>query len=459
MAKPDKLDIIWASEGTSVDPTDSKFKLGWVAEIPPYQYFNYYMNKASLMLDHVNTYGIPVWDNITSYQIGSKVIYNGVTYTSKSAHSGQTPAYASNYWRAENIFLDTLQTNAINIAGNITQTAGTASFKDTVVTGSLTADASSAIKLKTARTITLEGDVDTVSNTFDGTSNKTFNIVVKDDSHNHIISNVDGLQTTINNLTFPIGTVVMFDANTPTTIDGVPVTTGKSGAWVDNTTAVGWYACVNGNQSKGCPNLVDRFVMGKVVTGAGAIGGSNTHTISIAELPAHTHTANHSHTATSASNSHTHAITGGSHAHNASSGTQSASHTHSVTGGTHAHTLLVYNQGTSGNAYSPNKSSSGSGIAGRGAQYEQEYASTNYFGKALMSSPSHTHSVGNQSGNHSHTITVATSTSHAHTAASYSHSHTITVGTTNVTTSSVGSGTAIDMKPANYTIIYIRKCA
>jgi hypothetical protein len=53
-----------------------------------------------------------------------------------------------------------------------------------------------------------------------------------------------------------VGVVKMFDANTPLTIDGITVLSGQSGDWVDNLTIPGWYACVNGNQSKGCPKVM-----------------------------------------------------------------------------------------------------------------------------------------------------------------------------------------------------------
>lgn len=60
-----------------------------------------------------------------------------------------------------------------------------------------TADASknvlSATKLATARTITLSGDV-TGSVSFDGSANVSIATTIADDSHNHVISNVDGLQ-------------------------------------------------------------------------------------------------------------------------------------------------------------------------------------------------------------------------------------------------------------------------
>lgn len=57
-------------------------------------------------------------------------------------------------------------------------------------------NAGTATKLETARTITLDGDV-SGSVSFDGSENKTLTVTIADDSHNHIISNVDGLQTAL----------------------------------------------------------------------------------------------------------------------------------------------------------------------------------------------------------------------------------------------------------------------
>ena len=54
----------------------------------------------------------------------------------------------------------------------------------------------SADRLTTARTITLSGDT-TGSVSFDGSQNVTITTVITDDSHNHVISNVDGLQTAL----------------------------------------------------------------------------------------------------------------------------------------------------------------------------------------------------------------------------------------------------------------------
>ena len=73
-----------------------------------------------------------------------------------------------------------------NVNGNVTGD----------VTGDLTGNADTATKLKTARTIALSGDV-SGSADFDGSSNITISSTVADDSHNHIISNVDGLQAAL----------------------------------------------------------------------------------------------------------------------------------------------------------------------------------------------------------------------------------------------------------------------
>ena len=56
--------------------------------------------------------------------------------------------------------------------------------------------AATAVALATARTISLGGDV-TGSASFNGSANVTITATIADDSHNHVISNVDGLQTAL----------------------------------------------------------------------------------------------------------------------------------------------------------------------------------------------------------------------------------------------------------------------
>ncbi len=57
-------------------------------------------------------------------------------------------------------------------------------------------NAATATALETSRTIQLSGDV-TGNVSFDGSSDVTITAVVQDDSHSHVISNVDGLQTAL----------------------------------------------------------------------------------------------------------------------------------------------------------------------------------------------------------------------------------------------------------------------
>lgn len=58
-------------------------------------------------------------------------------------------------------------------------------------------NAATADKLKTARNIALSGDASGSVN-FDGSGNVSIPVVVADDSHNHVIDNVDDLQTALN---------------------------------------------------------------------------------------------------------------------------------------------------------------------------------------------------------------------------------------------------------------------
>ena len=60
----------------------------------------------------------------------------------------------------------------------------------------VTGNAGTATKLQTARTIAISGDV-TGSISFDGSKDIDILTTVTDDSHNHIIANIDDLQTTL----------------------------------------------------------------------------------------------------------------------------------------------------------------------------------------------------------------------------------------------------------------------
>ena len=81
-------------------------------------------------------------------------------------------------------------------ASNINTGTINDSYLPNTITSDITGNAATTTKLATARTISLTGDV-TGNVSFDGSTNVSITATVADDSHNHIISNVDGLQTAL----------------------------------------------------------------------------------------------------------------------------------------------------------------------------------------------------------------------------------------------------------------------
>ena len=75
-------------------------------------------------------------------------------------------------------------------------TAEKATTADSATSASTANVATKANQLATARTISLSGDA-SGSVSFDGSADVSLTVTVADDSHNHVISNVDGLQTAL----------------------------------------------------------------------------------------------------------------------------------------------------------------------------------------------------------------------------------------------------------------------
>ena len=136
----------------------------------------------------VNSETISLADNIISlnsnFTSGSPTEDSGISIT----RGGST---------AKTLLWD--ETNDKWTVGSETFVAGT--FEGNLtgnVTGTVSGNAGSATVLATARTIALGGDVSGSAN-FDGSANITITATVADDSHNHTIANVDGLQTALDN--------------------------------------------------------------------------------------------------------------------------------------------------------------------------------------------------------------------------------------------------------------------
>lgn len=78
----------------------------------------------------------------------------------------------------------------------------------------------SAAKWTTARTLTLSGDV-SGSASIDGSGNVTLNTTIADDSHNHVIGNVDGLQDALDSAKIQVVTTAGTGAAYTATVDGI----------------------------------------------------------------------------------------------------------------------------------------------------------------------------------------------------------------------------------------------
>ena len=185
-------------------------------------------------------------------------------------------------------------TNA-NTASSIVKRDASGNFSAGVITAGLTGDvyaqdgtsvvlqngtdgtdATFTGKLATARAIALTGDVTGTAN-FDGSADISITATVADDSHNHTIANIDGLQAALDTKTtqanailgaHPVGSIYTSTiATNPTHIFG--------GTW-------------------------EAFGAGKVLVGLDAndtsfdtveeTGGAKTHTLTVGEIPSHTHT-------------------------------------------------------------------------------------------------------------------------------------------------------------------------
>lgn len=133
-------------------------------------------------LDVLSTSGTIVFGttNIVFSEVAETTVYSGgtgITLTGTTFAIGQDVGTTSNV---------TFNQVTAAIIGNVTGN----------VTGDVTGNSGTATALATARTIQLTGDV-TGSASFDGTANASITAVVQDDSHSHVISNVDGLQTAL----------------------------------------------------------------------------------------------------------------------------------------------------------------------------------------------------------------------------------------------------------------------
>lgn len=98
---------LWSSGGATTDPGGVKTALGWIAEKPPYQYFNWWQRRADESLQHLERTGIAIWDASTPYEIkGVCRGSDGNLYQAVAASTGVNPVgtvvaptYATSSWK------------------------------------------------------------------------------------------------------------------------------------------------------------------------------------------------------------------------------------------------------------------------------------------------------------------------------------------------------------------------
>ena len=102
ITKPVSLNTIWAAGGTKVDPGTAKTNIGWVVQLPPYEYQNWVDNRQDQALAHFNQHGIPEWDNVTEYQGSLSYTQgsDGLIYKCLSTNTDKNPTNPLNsaFW-------------------------------------------------------------------------------------------------------------------------------------------------------------------------------------------------------------------------------------------------------------------------------------------------------------------------------------------------------------------------
>lgn len=167
-------------------------------------------NFATTVTNNIATKVAKSGDTMTGGLSTTRLVSYEQDSTAPSAEDAAFDGFGVQGNRAANpIYLHNHGAGGIRISSNATLgTSNGVLVKDTetVVSGTLKVGTNTvfhdgyhpnADKWTTPRTIILSGDV-SGSTTFDGSGNLTITTVVADDSHNHLISNIDGLQSNLN---------------------------------------------------------------------------------------------------------------------------------------------------------------------------------------------------------------------------------------------------------------------
>ena len=153
-------------------------------------------NTGNLTVNGNTTLGNAATDTVT---VNADVASNLIPSTDDTYDLGATGSEWRDAYIDGTAYIDTGSIDTANVAtlnvsgdaavtGNLTVTGG--------ITATITGASDTANALTTARTISLGGDV-TGSVSFDGSTDVTLTATIVDDSHSHVIADIDGLQTAL----------------------------------------------------------------------------------------------------------------------------------------------------------------------------------------------------------------------------------------------------------------------
>jgi microcystin-dependent protein len=100
MTTQTNLGLIWSSTGADTDPGATKYGLGWEAEIPTFQNFNFVLKATEENILSLAEKGAFDWESNITYEPGALARDGVVIYQCLVGNSGQQPSLdtANNYW-------------------------------------------------------------------------------------------------------------------------------------------------------------------------------------------------------------------------------------------------------------------------------------------------------------------------------------------------------------------------
>jgi len=97
--KPD-VNTVWAEGGGIIVPATAKVALGWISEIPDFEFENWAQNRQDSFNAHVNQFGVVVWDELTPYIALKSYVQasDGEIYRALTTHTNANPITPSVNW-------------------------------------------------------------------------------------------------------------------------------------------------------------------------------------------------------------------------------------------------------------------------------------------------------------------------------------------------------------------------